>query len=334
MPRDVIVIGGSTGSVEALCQFVRGLPAGFNAAVFVVCHIPSTSPSALPDILSRRGQVLARHPRDGEPAHPGHIYVAPPDLHLTLRDGLIRLDHGPRENRFRPAIDPLFRSAAREYGGRVIGVILSGSLNDGVAGLIAVRSAGGLTVVQDPADAILAELPRSAIQVAGADHVAAAADLASLIIRLVPDAPVEGTPMNDPMERIAQKQEQDLANQSRDGHPGALTTYTCPECGGNLWQVDEQKVLRFRCHVGHSYAGEALLADASSVLEAALWTAVRMFREKAVLSRQLAEQASQAGDADRAERFGEAAAVADRQGEVIRRCLAVNGGEPVPKEPA
>ncbi|MBY0232309.1 MAG: chemotaxis protein CheB, partial [Gemmataceae bacterium] len=178
--RDIVVIGASAGGIEALCQVARGLPPGLPAAVFVVCHFPAGVPSSLPEILSRQGPLLARHAADGEPAHPGQIYVAPPDRHLLVGQGAMRLDLGPRENRFRPSIDPLFRSAAREYGPRVVAAILSGALTDGVAGLMAVRSAGGVGVVQEPADAILPDLPASALALAGADHVAPASGLGPL----------------------------------------------------------------------------------------------------------------------------------------------------------
>jgi two-component system, chemotaxis family, protein-glutamate methylesterase/glutaminase len=183
--RDVIVVGASAGGVEALSELVRGLPPGLPAAVFVVCHFPTGPRSLLPEILSRQGPLLARHASDGEPIYPGHIYVAPPDYHLVLEPGLVRLGHGPRENRFRPSIDPLFRSAARAFGPRVIAVILSGALTDGVAGLLAVRAAGGVAVVQDPADAVLPSLPQAAWDVAGADHVVPARGLAPLLAELV-----------------------------------------------------------------------------------------------------------------------------------------------------
>jgi two-component system chemotaxis response regulator CheB len=182
--RDIIVVGASAGGVEALSQLVRGLPPGLPAAVFVVCHFPAAARSNLPVILSRRGPLLAVHARDGETPYPGHIYVAPPDLHLTLENGAIRVQRGPRESFFRPAIDPLFRSAARVYGPRVIGILLSGILLDGIAGLLAVRAAGGMVVLQDPNDALLSSLPQSGLDLVGADHVVPARELASLLVHL------------------------------------------------------------------------------------------------------------------------------------------------------
>lgn len=181
LARDIAVVGASAGGIEALIQLVQGLPAGLPAAAFVACHVSSEGVSILPEILSRRGRILAVHPRDGEEVRPGQIYVAPQDRHMTLEPGAVRVGRGPRDHRFRPAIDPLSRSAARAYGPRVIGVLLSGALPDGVAGLLAVRAAGGLRVIQDPEDALLPALPRDAHPVAGADHVVPARGMAALL---------------------------------------------------------------------------------------------------------------------------------------------------------
>jgi two-component system chemotaxis response regulator CheB len=319
--HDIIVIGASSGGVEVLLQLARGLPKGLPAAVFVVCHFPPNSRSILPDIVSRSGPLLAVHARDGDPVYPGQIYVAPPDHHLMLQEGTVRLSHGPRENGHRPAIDPLFRSAARVYGPRVIGVVLSGALYDGVAGLLAIRAAGGVAIVQDPQDALVAALPLNATEVAGADHVVPAAALAPLLADLVQrPAPQKGdAPMTDPIDEIPDVQVQDQEAQKNGRRRGALSVYTCPECGGSLWQVDEKNVVRFRCHVGHAYYGEALLAEQTETLEAALWTAVRTFKDKTVLARQLAAQERERGNHDAANRFDEQAHQAEQYGNSIRQ---------------
>jgi two-component system chemotaxis response regulator CheB len=184
MPNhDIIVVGASAGGIEVLRELVAGLPAGLPASLLVVCHVQPGARSILPEILSRAGPLLARHAGDGEPIYPGHIYVAPPDDHLLVGRGVMRLDHGPRENRHRPAIDPLFRSAARAYGPRVAGVILTGYLDDGAAGLLAIRAAGGVAVVQDPADAMV-----------GADHVVAGRQLPALLTALVQRPWAAGSP--------------------------------------------------------------------------------------------------------------------------------------------
>jgi two-component system chemotaxis response regulator CheB len=321
--HDVVVIGGSAGSVEVLSELVRGLPRGLPAAVFIVCHFPPGSRSILPDILSQSGPLLAVHPRDGDPVHPGHIYVAPPDHHLLVEEGSVHLTRGPRESGHRPAIDPLFRSAARVYGPRAIGVVLTGAHYDGVAGLLAVRSSGGIAVVQNPGDALVAALPLNAALVAGADHIVPAAGLAPLLTELVhrPVPPKGDSTMTDPIDKIPQVQEHDAEAQKRGERRGALSVFTCPECGGSLWQVDQKDVVRFRCHVGHAYHAEALLEEQADILEAALWTAIRTFKDRSVLSRQMANQERQRGNHEAAQRFEEQAEQAERYGSSIQQYL-------------
>ncbi len=334
--RDIIVVAASAGGVDALVRVARGLPAGLPASVFVACHTPAGGQTALPEILSRSGPLLATHPADGEAFLPGYVYVAPPDRHLLLEPGgKVRLSRGPRENHQRPAADPLFRSAARHYGPRVIGVVLSGALNDGTAGLMAVRSAGGLAVVQDPADALVAAMPQSAAQIAGADFVAPADGLAPLLAELIhrPVARGGGSHTVDPLETMPDTVRHDQEEQLRDQRRGEVSLYTCPECGGSLWQVDDKQLARFRCHVGHVYNGEALLADQSEVLEAALWTAVRTFRDKALLARQLAARDRARGEAAAAARFDEQADQAERYGELIRLHVLGDGGDTGPTAP-
>lgn len=329
--RDIIVVGASAGGLEVLVQMVRELPPGLPAALFVVCHFPTEGRSVLPEILSRQGQLLARHAQDGEPIYPGQIYVAPPGFHLTLQPGTVRLLAGPRENHHRPAIDPLFRSAARTYGRRVIGVVLSGASHDGVAGLLAIRSAGGIAVVQDPDTALVATLPRSALDIVGADHVRPPAELGRLLADLVRQ-PVPGTGdplMTDPLEQMPDIVESDLQAQMAGQRGGQLTTLTCPECGGTLWQVDGQGLLRFRCHLGHAFYGEGLFHEQALALEAALWTAVRSFREKAALGWQLAEEARSRGQMGSAERFTDQARLAEQYGKLIHQYL-LQSTEPAP----
>jgi two-component system chemotaxis response regulator CheB len=326
--RDIIVIGGSAGGVEVLLRLVCGLPAGLPAALFVASHYPPHARSALPEMLSRAGPILAQHARDGEPIHPGHICIAPPDHHLLLENGQVRVSHGPRENRNRPSIDVLFRSAARAYGPRVVGVILTGLLHDGVVGLLAVRHAGGAAVVQDPGDALMDELPRSARAVAGADHVVPADRLAPLLKELVNGKGTleRGATMTDPLEKRPETVDRDMQAQEEGKRRGQVSTFTCPECGGSLWQVDEKELVRFRCHVGHAYNGEVLLEEQAEVLEAALWTAVRTFRERGVLARQLAAQSRGEGDGVVADRFEEAK-LSERYGKMIQDYL-LRPGEP------
>jgi two-component system chemotaxis response regulator CheB len=321
--HDIIVIGASAGGVEALSELVRALPPGLPAALFVVCHFPADSRSVLPDILSRSGPLLAQHARDGEPINPGQIYIAPPDHHLLLEVDRVKVTRGPREHGLRPAIDPLFRSAARVFGARVVGVLLSGSLYDGLAGFLAIRAACGMAVLQDPKNALSAALPESAAEIAGADHIVSAKDLGPLLVKLVQEPVVArgDLAMTDPIEKLPEVQKQDQEEQKLGQRRGTVSVFTCPECGGSLWQVDDKTLVRFRCHVGHVYQAEALLAEQAEILEAALWTAVRTFKDRAVLSRQLANQERERGNAPGASHFDDQAQQAERYSNSIQKYL-------------
>src|SRR5262245_54586372 len=212
--RAIIVVGASAGGVGALKVLVGGLPVGLPAAVFVVCHFPPEHDSHLPELLNLWGPLRARHPRDGEAIRPGRIYVAPPDYHLVLRPGRVELSRGPRENNLRPAIDPLFRSAARAYGPRVAGVILSGSVHGGVAGLLGVRAAGGAALVQDPREAVVSVMPRAALDMAGADEVLPTARLAARLAELAGQPPERGgEAVSDPLEAMPQRVTDDMVEQ-------------------------------------------------------------------------------------------------------------------------
>ncbi len=288
--RDIIVVGASAGGIQALTTLVSGLPNDFPAAVFVVVHIPPYAVSRLPEILCRAGSLPAAHARQGEAIEPGRIYVAPPDRHLLVRQDWVDLTRGPRENHSRPAIDPLFRTAARAYGPRVIGVVLSGALYDGSTGLMAIKTRGGVAVVQDPEEAAFAGMPRSALRMVSADHVLPVAGMAAVLIDLVGDAvDTKGDSLVvDDEERLQGVIAQDFAEQAENGRAEETTIYTCPDCGGVLWQGGAGADLQFRCHVGHAYGPDLLLHHKSEELEAALWTSLRLLREKATLSRQLA----------------------------------------------
>jgi two-component system chemotaxis response regulator CheB len=328
--HDIIVLGTSLGGVEALVRLVRGLPAGLPAALYVVCHISSKEKSLLPQILARATALSVSQAEDGEPIHYGHISVAPPDRHLVLTLQGARLTHGPRENRHRPAIDPLFRTAARAFGERVIGVVLTGALSDGTAGLMAIRAAGGIAVVQDPAEAFAPSMPETARLIAGADYVVPLAEMPQLLTRLVQQPSEEdgGPNMIDPLDQMPERIEKNFEQQQSDARRGQLTVYTCPECGGCMWQVDEEKMTRFRCHTGHVYYGDALLAEQSEVLEAALWTAVRVFKEKTILSQQLASLEHQGGNLETARRYEDEAAVSQRYGDLIKEHILQVGNAP------
>ena len=320
---DIVVIGASAGGIEPLIGLVRDLPAGFPGAVFVVTHVPPYSVSKLPQILGRAGQLPAAHAGNGDRIEPGRIYVAPPDRHLLVRQGWVELTRGPRENHSRPAIDPLFRSAARAYGPRVVGVVLSGALYDGSAGLLAVKGRGGIAVVQDPEDAAVDSMPRSALRHTEADYVLPAREIGAALGRLArqPERQEGDAPVVDIDEHMSRVIEQDFAEQAGDRRADELTVYTCPDCGGVMWQAEEAPPIRFRCHVGHAYAPQVLLAQKSEELESALWRCVRLLREKSTLSRQMVVRPAAGGNGTLTERIEEQAALDERHAQVIRELL-------------
>lgn len=326
--RNIVVIGCSVGGVEALQTIVAGLPPNFPAAIFVVLHISPQTHSVLPDILNRAGKLSAKHPADREPIRRGHIYVAPPDNHLIIEGNRIVLSRGPKENRHRPSVDPLFRSAARTFGRQVIGVILTGSLDDGTVGLQAVKKAGGVTIVQDPEDAFCADMPRSAMEHVKTDYVVPVSQIPALLAELVPErvAAGNGAGKNAQITKEIKLAEADMAAIEDDGRPGTPSQFACPECGGVLWQMDDEDMLRFRCRVGHAYTAQSLDAQQSEALEGALWAAIRALEEQASLAKQMAEAAGSRKSHHVAKRFGETARDKMEQAAVLRN-LVVEGKE-------
>jgi two-component system, chemotaxis family, protein-glutamate methylesterase/glutaminase len=321
----VVVIGASAGGLEALTKLVAGLPRDLSAALFVVVHVSPTATSSLPAILSRHGPLPARHPTDDEPIEAGTIYVAPPDHHLLVRPGRVRLARGPRENGHRPAVDPLFRSAALHYGPRVIGVVLSGNLDDGSAGLVAVKARGGVALVQEPSEASFPSMPRSAVDNVAVDACLPVAALADEIARRA-RAPVrQGGPVSGDMRIETDMAEVDSAAYGDTSeHPGTPSVYGCPECGGVLWELQEGDLMRFRCRVGHAYSSDSLLAEQGEQLESALWAALRALDEERSLSERLAARARErrSGTVGHFERRARDAAT---RGDLIRSVL--NSGQ-------
>jgi len=318
--RDIVVVGASAGGTEALTDLVRDLPRTLPAAIFVVVHFPASANSVLPRILSRAGVLPAVHADDGLVFEPGHIYVARPDCHLMLRDGRLAVRKGPKENNSRPAIDPLFRSAARAAGTRVIGVVLSGNLDDGTAGLLSITQHGGIAVVQAPETALYSGMPRSAIDHVPVDYVVPLEKMAALLVDLTTaeTGPKEQPPMDS--DDSLNGEEEVIAD--RQTQPGTPSTMTCPECHGTLWETREGGLVHFRCRVGHAYTAESLLAHQADQLEAALWTALRSLEEHAALSRRLADRASTRGHSHSASAFTEQAMDAEHHASTIRNVLS------------
>jgi len=323
--HDIIVIGASAGGVEALVTITRTLPPDLPAAVFVVLHIPAHSPSLLANILSRSGPLKAVQPMDREGVEHGCIYVAPPDQHLLVENGKVRVVHGPRENRHRPAIDPLFRSAAQVYGPRVVGVILTGALDDGTAGLLAVKRRGGIAVVQNPQEALYSGMPLSALRNVTVDYTLPLANIGILLRKLAGEKAKEeeGYLVPEDMEKETSIVEMDpsLMHDSERVGVGVPSAFSCPECGGVLWEIQDGAMQRFRCRVGHAYTIESMLAEQSETLENALWAALKTLQESADLSRRMAQQARNRGQHWAAQRFEERLHNVKQRMTLIRQAL-------------
>ena len=324
MADRIVVIGTSAGGVEALMKLVAGLPRNFGAPVVVVLHVGAESPSVLPQILSRSGNLPAQEARDGERLRPATIYTAVPDFHVTIEeDKTLRLSRGPRENRHRPAVDPLFRSAALAFRSRVIGVILTGTLDDGTAGMLAVKKGGGVTIVQDPADALYADMPKNAMEYVKIDYVLPLAEIAAKLVECV-GQPCATTPWSADFDMLEMEKKivtLDPATLQNDDRPGKPSAYSCPDCGGVLWEIEEDEYVRFRCRVGHAFSPETMLNAQSDVLEEALWTAMKTLEESARLSARLAENERRRAHDWLAQRFEEREREARERAEVIRRFL-------------
>jgi len=325
--QDVIVVGASAGGVEVLKTLTAALPRDLDAVVLVVLHVAPSSPSVLPKLLQRGAELPVAFAENGEPLVRGRVYVAPPDRHLVVEHGRVRLTRSPRENHSRPAIDPLFRSAALAYGPRVIGVILSGRLDDGTAGLWAVKDRGGTAVVQDPDEARHPDMPRNALRYTAADHVARAEELAPLLVRLTKEpAPVaESAPASRELELEVRIAMEDHALQLGVMQLGPVSPYTCPECHGVLVRVRDGGVPRFRCHTGHAFALDSLLASLTETVEQTLWNALRAVEETIMLLREAAgrrsgdEATDDAGAID--PRFEQKAKEAEARAELIRQAV-------------
>ena len=262
MVRDLVVVGASAGGVEALRAMMHGLPAELNAAVLVVLHIPPGAPSALGSILDRAGPLPASPARDGERITHGRVYVAPADRHMLVRENRIVLSPGPAENGHRPAVDPLFHSAARYFGPRVIGVILSGSRDDGTAGLATVVAHGGVPIVQDPDTALHRSMPSAAMKHLNVEHVLHPARIGALVAELVLEEPANTEPAPDDL-LAAETAIAELAAATDDRQRTRPTRLSCPSCHGVMFQLEGVPSPRYRCPVGHAWSPESLLSAQS-----------------------------------------------------------------------
>lgn len=306
--RDIVVIGASAGGVLAIKELAASLPATFNAPIFIVQHVASYATSMLPEILNHVGPLKAIHPNDGDPIRAGYIYIAPPDHHLLVETDRVLIKKGPKENRFRPSIDALFRSAAYTFGAGVIGVVLTGLLDDGTSGMWSIKRLGGIGIVQEPDDAQYPSMPSSVLEYVDVDHIVPLAELGALLTRLTTEesTPTPAELASDEKKRLetevqiaAQKNAFDMGILDM----GQLTPLTCPECSGALVRFSEGKLIRYRCHTGHAYTAGALLAEVDKSIEDNFWKTVRALEEAIILLDEAGKASTEGGDMNAAEKF-------------------------------
>lgn len=323
--KRVIVIGASAGGLEALSQLFQGLKPDLDAAIFVVIHLLPDAKSLLSPILRRQSRILVEDAKNGRIIEAGHAYIGPPDQHLTISDGTMQLTFGPKVNHTRPAIDPLFESAAKEYGPNVIGVILSGALYDGTKGLLTIKQAGGITVVQNPGDALYPDMPSSALQSVPVDYTLSAAEIAALLNKL--SDPVESEKgenlMDDPIPNYSEDEikliKDEIESYEKGDESVQRSVLTCPDCGGVLWELKDGQLIRYRCHTGHVYNAETLLSSYDDEFEKAFWAAIRIMVEKAAISNRLAVNAKEHGNTEREEYYLSMAKEAEDEADKVRK---------------
>lgn len=323
----MVVIGASAGGVTALRSLAAGLPQDFPAALLIVLHVGSHQ-SILPQLLSASGPLPAAHALDGEVPRPGHIHVAPPDHHLIVEDGRMWLVRGPKEHHSRPAVDPLFRSAALDCGPGVAGVIMTGRLDDGTAGLQAIKGCGGLAVVQDPLDATEPSMPSSALRYVEVDHCVSLQALPGLLVsiasRLRP-APVRVDPVRHEVE-LSLARGAPMEHLEAIGKP---SPFVCPDCKGGLWAIDGTRPQRFRCHTGHAFTLRSLQHVQSDATDEALWHAIRGLQEKTLLLQALQASLAEEGQTARAAELQGRIELAHEQTEALRELVEIEAADEI-----
>jgi two-component system chemotaxis response regulator CheB len=320
--RDVIVVGASAGGVEALSHFVGSLPKDLQATVLVVLHIPAHAPSQLDSILQRSTRLEVLPAEDGAPLRYGVIYVGKSDRHLMVAEDIVRLTRGPKECRARPAVDVLFRSAATAFGPRAIGVVLSGALDDGTAGLWAIKDRGGVALVQDPAEAEYPSMPESAIAHVEVDMVAPVKALAQHVAELVGTAATVREAQSGERHGV-----ENLIAMEGNGlqagvmNLGKVSEYTCPDCHGVLVQIEEGSIVRFRCHTGHAFSIKTLLAEVNEAIDTGLWDTLRAIEERVMLLKHMADLLRTSGATADAESCTKQAEETERRLKPIRELV-------------
>jgi two-component system chemotaxis response regulator CheB len=319
--HDVLAIGTSAGGVEALLSLAKRLPPDFPAAVLVTLHLSSNFDSSLDGILTRAGPLPASFARQGDSMTKGRIFIAPPGRHLLIDGDTLSLGVGPRENNVRPAIDPMLRSAAVCCAHRAIGVVLTGTLGDGASGLWAMNQCGGVTVIQDPKDAAFPEMPLNALNRAKPQHIARLAEMPMLLERLVRQPAGQPVPVPKSLRyevEVARSGHSTMNDMDRIGRRSVLA---CPDCHGTMWEIDEDDLVRYRCHVGHTYADETMSLALEDNLRRALASALRALEERVALADKLREQASQRGHHQVAEHWTNRRQEFEAEADVIRQAI-------------
>ena len=315
--RNIIVVGTSAGGVEALCELNRHLPKDLDASLFVVMHIGTAS--MLPQILSRCGNLPAVCAEDQKRYKHGCIYCAPAHCHLSIKDHTTILTRGPRENGHRPAIDVLFRSAARTHRSKVVGVVLSGGLDDGSAGLYAIKARGGVAIVQDPSEAVTPNMPQNALDMVDIYFCLPVRQIADVLVQMtngkatnITESPNGGTSAED----------QATADHPTVEPPGDQIPITCPECNGPIYEVKNGELAHFQCFVGHRFSPESFSEQHTEALERALWTAIRKLKERVVLHKELVERKKRnTGEEELKKRLEESVTTAESDLKLLREIL-------------
>ncbi|HEX7795749.1 MAG TPA: chemotaxis protein CheB [Vicinamibacterales bacterium] len=325
--NQIVVIGASSGGLDAVREVAGGLPHEFAAPICVVIHTSADSPGVIPQIVGRATSMVTVGLRRAEKLERGKMYFAPPDCHLIVEPGRVRATKGPKENRFRPAIDPLFRTAAQAFGPGAIGVILTGNLDDGTAGLAAIKRLGGRAIVQDPRDALFPGMPQSAMAHVAVDYCVPLEQIAPLLVDLTERPVTAAPPIPFPREletevRIA-KQENPI--EAGLEHIGKPSRFACPDCHGVLLQIADDDRVRFRCHTGHGFSIDSLLAAYSDQAEGSLWTAIRSLEEAALFLDVLTKQAKLSSTAGDASHLAHRAAEARKDSEALREIVSRRG---------
>jgi len=322
--RDILAIGTSAGGFEALRFLAGEFPQDFPASVLVVIHLSSQFRSALDAILTQSGRLPATFAEDGETFKKSHIYIAPPERHLLVEAKQLRLGSGPRENNSRPALDPLFRSVALCCGSRAIGAVLTGSLGDGAAGLMTLKQCGGITVVQDPSDAAFPEMPATALTRSNPDHVIGLAGMPALFEKLVRAPAGQPGPVPEGIEYEVNVARGALGTMNEMDRIGRRSVLACPDCHGVMWEIDEDELMRYRCHVGHAYSAEIMSLALDENLTRALGSALRALDERIAIVNKLQQQASDASRPRIADSWARKAREFEQEAKVIRDSVRRN----------